>query len=425
MKLSVTGLNHTTAPVEIRERVAFGPDVIIPALQALAQQPQVRECMILSTCNRTELYCTFEDTPRPELIEAWLHRHFDLKEGTLSPYLYHHTERQAVEHIMAVSAGLNSLVLGEPQILGQLKDAYQTAKHAGTLQQRLEWLMQQVFATAKKVRSETAIGENPVSVAFAAVSLARQFFSDLNEQTALLIGAGETCELVGLHLQEAGIGQLIIANRTFDKAHELAQQLGGFAIALDELKQHLADADLLISSTASPQLLVHREDLKQALKQRRHRPIFAVDIAVPRDIDPAASDLEDLYLYSVDDLQSIIEHNRKAREKAAAEAHELIRLQAEKVMAHLRTQAMAAPLIRDFRQRAEQVKTAQLNEALAQLQAGQDPQAVLIRLANQLTHKLIHHPTVYLRKAGESGDAHRLEMAAELLGLTAHEDTTP
>ncbi|SIO07677.1 glutamyl-tRNA reductase [Sulfurivirga caldicuralii] len=423
MKLSVTGLNHTTAPVDIRERVAFGPEVIVPALQALAQQPHVRECMILSTCNRTELYCTFEDAPHLEQVETWLHNHFGLDAGTLSPYLYHHTDQQAVEHIMAVAAGLNSLVLGEPQILGQLKDAYQTAKQAGTLQQRLEWLMQQVFATAKKVRSETAIGENPVSVAFAAVSLARQFFGDLSEQTALLIGAGETCELVGRHLREAGIGHLIVANRTFDKAHDLAQQLGGFAIALDELKQHLPDADLLISSTASPTLLVERDDLAQALKQRRHRPIFAVDIAVPRDIDPAAGDLEDLYLYTVDDLQSIIEHNRKAREAAAAEAHELIRLQAEKVMARLRTQAMAAPLIRDFRTRAERVKSAQLEEALAQLQAGQNPEAVLTRLANQLTHKLIHHPTVYLRQAGESGDAHRLDMAAELLGLKPRKDT--
>ncbi len=417
MNLLVTGLNHQTAPVALREQVAFGSEHLPQALQALQQVDGVHECMILSTCNRTEIYCTFSDTPDPERLTHWLHEHFQLTPGTLSPYLYHYQDQAAVEHMMAVACGLNSLVLGEPQILGQLKDAYQTARQAGTLQQTLDLLLQQVFATAKRVRSETAIGQNPVSVAFAAVSLARQFFGELNDYTALLLGAGETIELVARHLKEAGIGHMIIANRTYEKAHTLAQQFSGYAIGLNELNDHLHDADLIITSTGAPHTLLHKPELEAALKKRRHRPIFAIDIAVPRDIEPVVSELSDVYLYTVDDLKALIDANKEKREAAAAEARELIRIHAEKVMARFRTMAQAAPLIRAFRARAEALKDDMLRQALHRLEQGHDPQQVVTQLANQLTHKLIHAPTVYLRKVGEAGDEHRLALSAELLGL--------
>ena len=421
MNLLVTGLNHETAPVSIRERVAFPPEHQPEALHACLNQTGVQACMILSTCNRTELYCILNTPDQQQAVTRWLHDHFDLPPDTLQPYLYHHTGQAGVEHIMAVASGLNSLVLGEPQILGQLKDAYRIARQAGTLRQQLELILQQVFATAKRVRSETAIGENPVSVAFAAVSLARQFYGALQDYTAVLVGAGETIELVARHLQEAHIGHLIIANRTLDRAHALAQQFGGYAIGLDELPAHLHDADLLISSTGAPHTLVDTPMLEAALRQRRHRPIFAIDLAVPRDIDPAVSQLEDVYLYSVDDLKALIDANREKRAAAAEEARALIRLQAERVMARFRTMAQAAPLIRAFRTRAETIKQEALTQALHRLEAGHAPEQVLTQLANQLTHRLIHAPTVYLRKVGESGDEHRLRLSAELLGLQPEE----
>lgn len=421
MNLLVTGLNHTSAPLEIREKVAFSEAALPDALRALHSQPNVRECMILSTCNRTEIYCV-QTTPVPEQLTQWLHDYFDLSENTLDTHLYHHRDQLAVEHIMQVASGLNSLVLGEPQILGQLKTAYQIARKSGTFAQTLELLMQQVFATAKRVRSETAIGQNPVSVAFAAVTLAKQFYGELSDYTALLLGAGETIELVARHLKEAGIGHLIITNRTYEKAHQLAQQFGGYAIGLDELEAHLPDADLLITSTGAPHALIDAAMLKAALKQRCHKPIFAVDIAVPRDIDPEAGKLDDMYLYSVDDLKALIDSNKEKREAAAQQARELVALQAEKVMARFRTMAQAVPLITAFRHRAEALKDEMLAQALHRLENGQEPEAVITQLANQLTHKLIHAPTVYLRKVGETGDEHRLQVSAELLGLKQPEE---
>lgn len=421
MNLSVIGLNHTTAPVALRERVAFGAETLAAALRELIEVAGVQECMILSTCNRTELHLATEGEDTSAVTD-WLHRRFDLQADTLTPYLYHHRGEAAVRHLMEVACGLNSLVLGEPQILGQLKDAWRAGRQAGTVRRTLEILMQQVFATAKKVRTETAIGQNAVSVAFAAVSLARQFFGDLRDYTALLLGAGETIQLAARHLKEAGIGHQIIANRTFERAHTLAHEVGGFAIELDEIDRHLPEADLIIASTGAPHTLIQAEQLRTALKARRHAPILAVDIAVPRDIDPAAGELDDCYLYTVDDLQAIIEQNKEKRAEAAEAARALIEADAERVMARFRTMAAAAPVIRAFRERAETTARQSLEDALRRLRAGHDPEQVLTQLSTQLTHKLIHHPTVALREVGETGDAGQLRMAARLLGLPMEED---
>ncbi len=421
MNLSVIGLNHTTAPVALREQVAFGAGTLAEALRALNGVAGVQECMILSTCNRTELHLSTADGELTPVID-WLHRRFELEADTLTPYLYQHHGEAAVRHIMAVACGLNSLVLGEPQILGQLKDAWRAGRQAGTVRRTLEVLMQQVFATAKKVRTETAIGQNAVSVAFAAVSLARQFFGDLRDYTALLLGAGETIQLAARHLKEAGIGHQIIANRTFERAHALAHEVGGFAIELDEIDAHLHDADLIIASTGAPHTLIDAQQLRTALERRRHAPILAIDIAVPRDIDPAAGALDDCYLYTVDDLQAIIEQNKEKRAEAAEAARTLIEADAERVMARFRTMAAAAPVIHAFRQRAEATAQQALDDALRRLRAGHDPEQVLTRLSTQLTHKLIHHPTVALREVGETGDVSQLRMAARLLGLPMEED---
>ncbi|MCB1802804.1 MAG: glutamyl-tRNA reductase, partial [Gammaproteobacteria bacterium] len=301
MPLLAIGLNHTTAPVNIRERVTFGPDIIVAALRSLTEVEGVHEAVILSTCNRTELYC-HTDPDAQELTRDWLAGFHGLAVEDIAPYLYFHEDRAAVSHLLAVASGLDSLVLGEPQILGQVKNAYKTASDAGRAGKLLTRLFHHTFSTAKQVRTDTAIGDSPVSVAFAAVSLARQIFSDLNEQTALLIGAGETVELAARHLVQNGIGRLIVANRTISRAQDLASQFDAFAIGLTEIPAHLAEADIVIASTASPVPVLGKGTVESALKRRRHRPMFMVDIAVPRDIEPEVGNLEDVYLYTVDDL---------------------------------------------------------------------------------------------------------------------------
>ncbi|HHO68942.1 MAG TPA: glutamyl-tRNA reductase, partial [Gammaproteobacteria bacterium] len=287
---------------------------------------------------------------------------------------------------------------------------------AGTLDTQLERLFQHTFAVAKQIRTDTAIGESPVSVAFAAVSLARQIFSDFEEHTALLIGAGETIELAARHLHDMGLGRMIVANRTLERAHDLAAQYAGYGIGLDEIPAHLAEADIVIASTGSREPLLTRAQVKQALRARRHKPVFMVDIAVPRDIEPAVGRLEDVYLYSIDDLQEVIQENLKSREQAAAQAEEIVDIQVDRFMAWLRGQDAVAS-IRRFRSRAEQERDRLLDKARQQLAAGQPPDKVLEQLANGLTNTLIHGPTTRLRQAGEEGRLDLLQAASELFRL--------
>ena len=293
MPILVLGLNHKTAPVAIRERVTFGPDIIVAALRDLLVQPGVEESLILSTCNRTEVYCTVSDTGDAPVAD-WLSHFHGLEADQTVPYLYTHFDRDAVSHLLRVASGLDSLVLGEPQILGQVKQAFQTACQAQSCGKLLGRLFQHTFSVAKQVRTDTAIGSSPVSVAFAAVSLARQIFSELSEQTALLIGAGETIELAARHLHQHGIGRMVVANRTVERAHALAAQFDGYAIALTEIATHLPEADIVISSTASPLPVLGKGTVESALKRRKHRPIFMVDIAVPRDIEAEVVELSDV-----------------------------------------------------------------------------------------------------------------------------------
>ncbi|UQB41315.1 glutamyl-tRNA reductase [Thiomicrospira microaerophila] len=414
MNLFALGVNHETAPVNIRETVSFTADRVFSALQELKDQQLVAESIILSTCNRTEIYFTVKNSQAQPVID-WLHQFFCLTNESLKPYIYLHQDINAVTHIMRVASGLNSLVLGEPQILGQIKDAYNLAHKTESVHHTLENLFQHVFRTAKQVRTDTAIGSSPVSVAFAAVSLAKQFFGDLSQQTALLIGAGETIELVARHLHESHIGRIVIANRTFNRAHALAEQLGGYAIELDELEQHLHEADMVIASTGSPTQLIKRDQVKKALKKRRHRPMFMVDIAVPRDIEASINDFEDVYLYSVDDLQEIIAENKRSRQDAASEAEDIIQMQAERFMCQYQAIQCVNPLIRAYRHQADMIKKQMLEQAMHQLALGQKPEAVIHRLAHQLTNKLIHTPSHQLHEAGIAGKQDLIEMAEQLL----------
>lgn len=419
MTLLALGINHRTATVEVREQVAFDPAELGAALGELRALPEVREAAVLSTCNRTELYCVTE--PEGEVaILHWLGRFHGLPVDDLAKCAYHYLEHDAARHLMRVAVGLDSMVLGEPQILGQLKDAYQASRLGRGLGKELECLFQHTFSVAKQVRTETGIGRNPVSVAYAAVSLASRIFDDFGRARALLIGAGETIELVARHLVEAGVSQLTVANRTRERGELLAAPLGGQAITLDAIPDALVNADIVISSTAAPLPILGKGMVERALKKRRHRPIFMVDIAVPRDIEPEVGQLADIFLYTVDDLQEVIAENRRHRQVAADQAESLIE-HGVGAWLHDRRVRSGGELIHDYRSRGESRRDHSLEQALARLGNGEDPEAVVRRLAYQLTNRLLHGPTVALREAA-SAERHDLLEAASVLLLEATPD---
>ncbi|ALM53001.1 glutamyl-tRNA reductase [Halomonas huangheensis] len=413
MTLLALGINHRTAAIEVRERVAFGPSQLTTALTELRALPRVREAAVLSTCNRTELYCITEADGEQDVLD-WLSRFHALPTEELTRCAYHYVDGDAARHLMRVAVGLDSMVLGEPQILGQLKDAYQVAREAQGLGGELERLFQHTFAVAKQVRTETGIGENPVSVAYAAVSLASRIFDDLSRASALLIGAGETIELVARHLHEAGVRKLSVANRTRERASHLAGSLGGVAISLDEIPEALEGADIVISSTAAPLPILGKGMVERALKRRRHRPVFMVDIAVPRDIEPEVGDLSDIFLYTVDDLQEVIEENRRHRQVAADQAEALIE-HGVNHWHHERRIRSAGEVIRDVRSHGERLRDEAQQQALERLARGEDAEKVVRRLAHQLTNRLLHQPTLALRSAAAEERQELLEAASELL----------
>jgi glutamyl-tRNA reductase len=420
MTLIAIGLNHKTAPVDVREHLTFGPDIVVAALRNLTEKEGIGEAVILSTCNRTEVYCVSPHHTQNDICR-WMSDFHGLDPAMVNPYLYTHVDADAVSHLLGVSSGLDSLVLGEPQILGQVKSAYQTANDAGSTGKLLQRLFQHTFSAAKQVRTDTAIGSSPVSVAFAAVTLAKQIFSDTSTQTALLIGAGETIELTARHLHQQGIKRIIVANRTLEKAHELASQFNGFAIALTEIPTHLKEADIVISSTASPLPVLGKGTVESALKQRKHKPIFMVDIAVPRDIEPEVSNLEDIYLYTVDDLQEVIQDNLRSRQEAAEQAKEIIELQTAEFMSWLRS-LDAVNLIMNYRNQAEQTRDEVLQRAQRMLENGKSAEQALTFLARTLTNKLLHVPSSQLREASSNGDTNILEAANALFQLDLPEN---
>ena len=398
MAIITLGLNHNSAPLSIRERLVFPSEGIVRALRNLRRVPGIDEAAILSTCNRTEFYCGSE-TAAQDLILDWIADSQQLSPEDFKPYVYTHSDQATIRHMFRVASGLDSMILGEPQILGQMKSAYQAAAQAGTLGKNLSKLFQHTFAAAKKVRTDTAIGSSPVSVAFAAVSLARRIFEDLGQQTAILIGAGETIELTARHLTENNIGELIIANRTYDRAHALAQQFNGFAISLSELPKHLSKADIVVSSTASQLPILGKGSVESAIKTRRHKPMFMVDLAVPRDIEPEVEQLRDVYLYTVDDLRNTVEENLRSRQEAAKQAEEIIDIEVTHFLDWLRAQG-ATRSIRDFRLHAEGIRNESLEKAKHSLRHGRYPEEALELLAHLLTNKLTHTPSTQLKNAG-------------------------
>jgi glutamyl-tRNA reductase len=422
MSLLALGLNHQTAPLDLREKVAFAPDAMPEALSDLARQPGVNEALIISTCNRTELYVEIESGAEA-VAQRWLFDHHQLNERRLDEFLYTHADNAAVRHLFRVATGLDSMVLGEPQILGQVKDAYQAARLAGTLRSSMERLLQQTFAVAKRVRTDTRIGANSVSVAFTAVRLAEKLFANLSEACVLLIGAGETIELAARHLAESRVRRLIIANRSLENAQALAANLGAYAISLSDLPQHLSEADIVISSTASREPILTRSMVENAIDARRRRPMFLVDLAVPRDIEASVSELEDVFLYTIDDLRRVIDENLRSRQAAAREAEALIDLQVEHYLAWRHALHEQNPLMH-LRRDAENQRDAVLARAKQLIANGRDPQQALEFLANTLTNKLLHAPSASLRDAALRGDTELLRAATRLFEINADETNT-
>ncbi len=406
MTLWVLGLNHQTAPVDLRERVAFAGDALPQALAALRALPDVAEAALLSTCNRTELYAIAEDGG---VLAQWLDSHAPGLHG----YLYQHHDADAVRHLFRVATGLDSMVLGEPQILGQVKDAWAAAREHHALGNRLDRLFQQTFSVAKRARTDTRVGANPISVASTAVRLAQNSFARLSESTVLLVGAGETIELAARHLSEGRVRRLVIANRTLAHAQTLASQHGGYAIPLTELDRHLAEADVVFSATAALEPVIRREQVATALRARRHKPMLLFDLAVPRDIEAGVAELADAYLYTVDDLERAVEDNRRSRREAAEEAEAIIDLQVLRYVETLQASARQAPLKR-LRAYGDSTRDELLAKARQQLANGKPADEVLQLLAHTLTNRLLHPPTAALREAALTGDA-ELARAADRL----------
>jgi glutamyl-tRNA reductase len=402
MAFNILGINHKTAPVALREKVAFSEERLLAALRALRQETGVAEVVILSTCNRTEVY--WAGSASGAELSRWLERHHG-DNLDLAPSLYVHQEQRAVEHAFTVASGLDSMVLGEAQILGQLKDAYRLAQEAGSTGPALNKLFQAAFSAAKRVRSETRIGENAVSIASAIVSLARRVYSDLSAHTVLMVGAGEMNALAARHFTSAGVKRMVIANRTLARAEALASELRAHAAGLDDLGQELAQADIVVSCTASLLPLISKSAVETAIRARRRRPIFMVDLAVPRDIEPAVSDLEDVYLFSIDDLQQLIDENRQQREVAAGGARLLIDEEVARFLSQSRAHD-AGPAIRALRQQADDIRLQTVQQARRLLAAGKSPDEVIDFLANTLTNRLLHAPTQALRQAEEERDPH-------------------
>ena len=433
MTLVLVGINHKTANIAIREKVAFPPDIVGDALAQIREIPDLDEIVLLSTCNRTEFYVSYGsenslgsssnglDNPQPtseiqQDIVRWLadYHHLSLEEFSDSVYFF--SDLDVVRHLMKVSCGLDSMVLGEPQILGQIKSAFALSKDLNFIGPSLDRAFQVAFSIAKQVRTDTAIGENPVSVAYAAVLLAEQIFSDLKSLSIMLIGAGRTIELVARHFSDRGVLRITVANRTLDNALEIASKFDGHGVLLSDIPEQLQFVDIVISSTNSQLPLLGKGAVERALKQRKHNPMLLIDLAVPRDIESEVGDVADAYLYSVDDISMAIEDNVKSRAEAAVQAESIIERAVEEYLKKMLSLNIVETL-REFRNKAEKVREQELKRALKGLNQGASAEVILESLARTITNKLIHTPSVQMKKASAEGREELLQLVQELYEL--------
>lgn len=404
------GINHHSAPLAIRERVAFHAEKLHQALGDLTRNQPVKEVAILSTCNRTEIYCSAET---PEVVIDWLAQYHQVERGEISPYIYVHDQPEAIRHAFRVASGLDSMVIGEPQILGQMKDAVRVAEESGTLGTQLHKLFQRSFSVAKEVRSTTAIGANIVSMAAAGVHLAERIFESVGEQRILFIGAGEMIELCAAHFCAKQPKQVTIANRTVERGRALAERYNGTAIRLEEVGEHLAHHDIVVSCTASPLPIIGLGMVERAVKARRHRPIFMVDLAVPRDIEEEIGELDDVFLYTVDDLAQVVESGQESRQAAVVDAEVIIATRVQDFIGWLQARD-TVPVIRSLRDSAERMRRHEIEHAMKLLAKGEPADKVLEHLSQRLTNKILHAPTMALNQA-EGDERTQLQLAVSRL----------
>lgn len=411
MPLVALGLNHKTAPINLREKVTFVKDTLGQDLKRLLSYTKVAEAYILSTCNRTEIYSESEGI---DTLLDWLSDRHQISQRSLKPYLYEHQGIEVVRHMMKVACGLDSMAIGEPQILGQMKEAFQVAKEAGAIGQRLRGLMTRVLMSTKKIRAQTGLHAHPISLAYTAVNLIKQIFSDLSNKTILLVGTGQTIELVAKYLKSYGASQFLIASRSIDQAMHLIKIYDGYAIHLSRLNSHLKDADIIVTASNGP--LLNMAQMQDAMKHRKYKVVCIVDLGVPRNVEPCVQNLPDVYLYNVDDLKHVVQDGLEARRIAAKQAELYIEFE---IMAYERwlMELKAVNTVRKFRDKMKNYQQDEIERALQQIQNGCEPRIVIKEYAERLSKKWLHQPTLNLRKLGLNGQTELLQATHQLFSL--------
>lgn len=424
MEIIVVGLSHKTAPVEIREKVAFAADCLHEALRAVQGLPSLHEAVIVSTCNRVEVYAASRSREvGVEALVAFMADYHRIPLEDLRPHLYVHAGTDAVRHVFRVASSLDSMVVGEPQILGQVKDAYEAATEGSATGLVLNRFMHKAFSTAKRVRTETRIAQSAVSVSFAAVELARKIFGSLEGKQVLVVGAGEMCELAATHLVENGVSGVQVTNRTLARAEALAERYEGRAVPFEEFTYHLPEVDIVIASTGAPHFVVEVEHVRAAMKVRKQKPMFLIDIAVPRDIDPRINDLPNVYLYDVDDLQGVVDANRKERAKEAEKAEQIVGDEVESFLAWLKTLEVT-PTIRELRGRFDAIRRTEVEKTLKAFgdNLTKKQEKSIEAMSQAIVNKILHEPTLYLKRLADEPEVDfSVDAVRRLFGLGEEE----
>ena len=423
MEILVVGLNHRTSPVELREKLAFNLKEARGFYEKLVDHKKVREAVLLSTCNRVEVY-SWANAGGEEHIISTLEEDKGVSSQEIIPSLYVYRGEEAVKHIFRVASSLDSMVLGEPQIVGQVKEAFEEALTCDATGVILNQLMKKALSVSKRVRTETAIGESAISVSYAAVQLAQKIFGDLSNRKAMLVGAGEMAELAARHLVHKGVSRITVVNRTLSKAQELAQKLQGQALPMDRLEEKLAEVDIVITSTGAPHTVVTSDMVQRTMRERKRRPIFFIDIAVPRDVDPEVERVENVYLYDIDDLEQVVERNRKRREKESVKAEAIVDEEVERFLQWLKSQEVI-PVIVSLRNRCEEIRRTELEKAVSRMHLNGKETRVLEALTTAIVNKILHAPLSYVKNVASQGEGEKIaRLVKELFALEEKDDHT-
>ena len=413
MSLVAIGMNHKTASLDIREKFSLDKDESHKILKKLHSMPIIEEVFLLSTCNRTEIYCEIGDLRYVKNISRWLLKQKGLSIREFEGYIYSYSDSSVVKHALSVASGLDSMVIGESQILSQLKNAFNEASHAETIGKNLDRLFQYAFSTAKEVRTDTKIGASSLSIANVAVSLTDQFYDDLSDKNALLIGAGETIYIAAKNLRKKNIKSIFVANRTLEKAEIIAKEVSGTAISLKDIPKHLKDSDIIISAVSGNVPLVGKGAVETALKYRKHKPIYMVDLGVPRNIEAEVKDLPDIFLYTIDNIQELVRKNYNTRKEAAFDAQSIIDVRVQEYM-NWRNSQSAFSVIKLYRDDCESIRLQCLEKSLSHLKSGKDPESIMEQLSMNITSKLSHKPTLALNKAGQTDNRKLINLICDI-----------